>query len=99
MDSLSVWQQNDPQIPATHLSNLCPSPNSTIGLDYLLHRIVYHPLDPLDFDECTIRALAHFPEVFRGLHVMTLAEAGLLRKWLPGNDTSFDRAAVQLLDW
>ena len=78
MDSLSVWQQNDPQIPAAHLGNLRPAPNSTIGLHCFLHRIVYHSLNPLDFDERSVRALEHFPKVFRELHVNDCSRNGLL---------------------
>ena len=77
MNSLPVWQQHDSQIPAIHLCNLRPAPNSTIGLNYFLHGIVYHSLDPVGFDEGAVRAVTHLPEVLSGLHTMTLAETGI----------------------
>jgi hypothetical protein len=77
VNRLTVRQKYNPQVLPAHLWNLRPSPNTTIGLNDLLRRLLNGALNPILFDDCSIRALPHFFKVPSKLHAEALRDQTL----------------------
>jgi hypothetical protein len=65
---LSIFQQDDSQIPALHLLNGRPPTNTAVTLDSLSDGMIDHVLNPLQPDSRTVRTAPYFFEILRELH-------------------------------
>ncbi len=70
MNSLAVFQQDDPQYAVSHFWDSHPAANPAVGLDFFTQWVLNGTLNPFILNHSAVGTLAGVLKVLRGLHLL-----------------------------